>query len=82
MRDTLEENTTEGRNDSIRDSEIPENLDLDVVFDETKKRFYLMREVVGLIAKLADGRENDCLTNRSIGEIRHQIEEIMSELSF
>lgn len=40
-----------------------------------------MREVVGLIARLADGQDKACLTDRSVTDIKIQIEELMGDLT-
>jgi hypothetical protein len=56
------------------------NEEVTMIVDKTRENFYKMQEVVALMARLAQNDQEGAMTDRSIVDVRDQIEDLMSDL--
>jgi hypothetical protein len=55
--------------------------DLNLILDKTRENFYKMQDVVALMARLAQDKQEHAMTDRSLIDVKDQIEGLMSEIT-
>jgi len=55
--------------------------EINLILDKTRENFYKMQDVVALMARLAQDKQDPVMTDRSLVDVREQIQGLMSEIT-